>query len=189
VVRSPSSSLPLSLSHSDGSALLPSALWLLPSDFVCFRSLSRRPLGELLPPDRPSFQRPQQPPLRASARRPLLTSFRPADLSSFRCPFIRPQRLSLREPHHCPKLHPALVSLQPPLLQPQQPSHPHLFRATQQQPLLSSQRPSLRPMLRANQQCPIRPLPGRALGQQERRKDLPAGPQTQDSTDLDSGLC
>jgi hypothetical protein len=154
MVRSPSS-LPLGRSHSAGSVLLPSALWLLPSDSVCFRSPSPGRLGEFLPLTRPSFWRPQQPLLRVKARCPLLSSFRPHDLSSFRCPFIRPQRLSLREPHLYLELQQALASLQPPFRQPQQPSHPRLHQIPQQHPLLPLQRRSPQPLLRDDLQCPF----------------------------------
>ncbi len=154
-----------------------SDLWFLVSELWFIRLLmpSTGSYGELLPLMRPLFRRPQQPPLRVRVRCPLMPSFRPDDSSSFRCPFIRPQRLSLREPHLCPELHPALASLQPPFRQPQQPSHPRLFRATQQRPLRSSQRPSLRPMLRANQQRPFRPLLHRThrLGAAPRRSERP----------------
>jgi hypothetical protein len=89
-----------------------------------------------------------------------MSSFPDKDRASYLCPFIHPHRRSLRELHLHLELRPALASLQPPFPQPQQPSHPRLFRASQQHQLRPQQQRPLRLLLRGDPQRPFRPLPG-----------------------------
>jgi hypothetical protein len=106
--------------------------------------------------------------------------FRPDDLSLFLCTFIQPQRLLLREPDLCPELRPALVSLQPPLPLPQQPSHPRLFPASYRLQLRPQQRRSLRLMLRDDPRRPSRPL-------ERRKRRLQSKPNAMCWGTLDNG--
>jgi hypothetical protein len=57
-----------------------------------------------------------------------MSSFPDRDRASYLCPFIHPHLYLFRLPQLRLELRPALASLQPPFPQPQQPSHPRLFR-------------------------------------------------------------
>jgi len=118
---------------------------------------SPRPLGESLPPKRPSALQPLQPPPQRRKRQPLRPqqqpSLRPHVRPSYLRPLIEPEQRPFLVLHLRPDPYPILVPQQPPVLLPYR--HPH--QALQQHPFRVLQRRSLQFPFQTNQQPPRRP--------------------------------